>query len=133
MLYDGICGLCDRLLQFVLARDRRGVFRFASLQSPLGKEMVERFGGNSNELTSFYVVANYRSNGARMFGRSRAALFVAGALGWPWKAALSLRLLPAATLDRIYDLVARNRYRFFGRFEHCLIPPPEFRHRFIDR
>jgi predicted DCC family thiol-disulfide oxidoreductase YuxK len=94
--------------------------------------MVERFGGNPNELTSFYVVANYRADRARMFSRSGAALFVAGELGWPWKAMVLMRVLPTAILDRIYDVVARTRYRVFGRFEHCLTPRPEFRRRFID-
>jgi predicted DCC family thiol-disulfide oxidoreductase YuxK len=132
VLYDGVCGLCSHLLQFVLARDDRSVFTFASLQSPTGKAIVERFGGNSNELTSFHVVANYRADQARMLSRSGAALFVAGELGWPWKAAVLMRVLPTPVLDRMYDSVARTRYRLFGRFEQCLTPRPEFRSRFID-
>jgi predicted DCC family thiol-disulfide oxidoreductase YuxK len=130
--YDGVCGLCSRLLQFLLKHDRRAVFTFASLQSAVGRALVERFGGDPNELTSFYVLANYRADDARMFSRNSAALFVAGELGGPWKVAVLMRVLPTAILDRIYDVVARNRYRLFGRFEHCLIPRPEFRHRFID-
>jgi predicted DCC family thiol-disulfide oxidoreductase YuxK len=132
VLYDGVCGLCNRLLQFLLKHDRRGVFAFASLQSDVGKAMVARFGGDPDELTSFYAVANYRASHAQIFGRSRAALFVAGELGWPWKAAVALRVLPRPMLDRLYDAVARTRYRLFGRFDHCLIPPAEFRRRFID-
>ena len=83
----GICGLCSRLLQFLLRHDRRHVFSFASLQSPVGQSMVERNGGNPGELTSFYVIADYQTASSRVFTRSDAALFVAGALGWPWKAA----------------------------------------------
>jgi len=132
VLYDGVCGLCSRLLQFLLEHDHRAVFTFAPLQSPTGKATVEYFGGNPNELTSFYVLANYRAHHAQMFSRSTAALFVAGELGWPWKAAVLMRVLPTAILDRIYDVVARTRYRLFGRFEHCLTPRPEFRSRFID-
>jgi predicted DCC family thiol-disulfide oxidoreductase YuxK len=132
VLYDGVCGLCSHLVQFLLEHDHRSVFNFASLQSATGKAMVERFGGNADELTSFYVLANYRADHARIFSRSGAALFVAGELGWPWKVAVLLRVLPTAILDRIYDLVARIRYRLFGRFEHCLTPRPEFRRRFID-
>jgi predicted DCC family thiol-disulfide oxidoreductase YuxK len=94
--------------------------------------MVERFGGNPNELTSFYVLANYRADHARIFSRSGAALFVAGELGWPWKVAVLMRVLPTAILDRIYEVVARTRYRLFSRFERCLTPRPEFRRRFID-
>jgi predicted DCC family thiol-disulfide oxidoreductase YuxK len=132
VLYDGVCGLCNRLLQFLLAHDRRAAFTFASLQSAIGKSTVEHFGGNPDELTSFHVLANYRTGHARLLSRGRAALFVAGELGWPWKAAVLMRVVPTAILDRMYDVVARNRYRLFGRFEHCLAPRPEYRRRFID-
>ena len=132
VLYDGVCGLCSRLVQFLLEHDRRAIFLFASLQSATGKAMVERSAGNPHELTSFYVVANYRRDDARMFSRSRAALFVAGELGWPWKVAVLMRILPHAILDCAYDVVARNRYRVFGRREQCLTPRPEFRSRFVD-
>jgi predicted DCC family thiol-disulfide oxidoreductase YuxK len=132
VLYDGVCGLCSRLLQFLLAHDRRAVFTFASLQSATGKAMVERCGGNPHELTTFYVVANYRTGQARIFSRSRAALFVAAELGWPWRVAVLMRVLPTAILDGVYDVVARSRYRVFGRHEQCLTPRPEFRSRFVE-
>ena len=132
MLYDGVCGLCNRLLQFLLEHDRRAAFSFASLQSPAGRALVERFGGNPDELSSFHVVANYRASHARMFSRSSAALFVASQLGWPWKLAVLLRVLPAASLDRVYNVIARNRYRMFGRYEQCPTPRPEFRDRFVE-
>src|SRR6185503_10450477 len=94
VLYDGVCGLCNRLLQFLLAHDRRAVFVFASLQSAIGRSTVERFGGNPDDLSSFVVVANFRTERARMVDRARAALFVAGELGWPWKAAVLFRAVP---------------------------------------
>ena len=131
VLYDGVCGLCNSLLQFVLSHDRRGVFVFASLQSATGTAVIERLGGNPSELTSFYVWENYRTPGGRIFARGQAALFVAGQLGWPWKAAVMARVLPGAVLDRAYDVVARHRYRVFGRVEQCSIPRPEFRGRFV--
>ena len=132
VLYDGVCGLCSSLLQFLLTHDRRGVFAFASLQSRTGRTVVEHLGGDSADLTSFYVLANYRTDRRRTLARSKAALFVAGQLGWPWKAAVIARVLPGAVLDRAYDVIARNRYRVFGRFEQCLAPRPEFRGRFIE-
>jgi len=132
VLYDGVCGLCNRLLQFLLEHDDAAVFTFASLQSPVGRAMVERFGGDPDELISFYVVANYRAGGAQLLSRSSAALFVAGQLRWPWKAARLLRILPSAIREYIYNVIARNRYRVFGRYDQCLVPSPEFRHRFID-
>jgi predicted DCC family thiol-disulfide oxidoreductase YuxK len=133
VLYDGVCGLCSRLLQFLLVHDRARAFNFASLQSPTGQAFVGRFGGSLNELTTFYVVENYRAAGeARGLVKARAALFVAGTIGWPWKAACVFGVLPTALLDRLYDVVARNRYRVFGRYEQCLMPRPEYRDRFVD-
>lgn len=132
VLYDGVCGLCNRLLQFVLARDRRRVFNFAPLQSPTGRTVVERSGYNADDVASFCVFANYRSPEAVLLTKGRAALFVARALGWPWKAAGLFGVLPTALLDRLYDVVARNRYRVFGRQEQCLTPRPECRNRFVD-
>jgi predicted DCC family thiol-disulfide oxidoreductase YuxK len=132
VLYDGVCGLCNRLLHFVLVRDGHAVFRFASLQSNIGRAMVKRFGGNPDDLTTLYVVADYQSATARAFTRSRGALFIARRLGWPWKLALAFRVLPTAVLDRLYGLVASSRYRIFGRYEQCPIPRPEHRTRFID-
>jgi predicted DCC family thiol-disulfide oxidoreductase YuxK len=131
-LYDGVCGLCNKLVRFLLEHDRHAVFMLASLQSATGTALVKRFGGRPDELSTFYVVTDYRTAAARMLGRSDAALFVAGQLGWPWKAAAPLRMLPRAVRDGAYDLVARNRYRVFGRLDQCLVPPPESRHRFID-
>ena len=132
VLYDGVCGLCSRLLQFLLKHDHRAVFTFASLQSVTGRAIVERFGGNPHELTSFYVLADYRTRRARIFSRSSAALFVAGELAWPWKTAVLMRVLPTSILDRVYNLVAQNRYRVFGRYQQCLTPRPEFRGRFVE-
>ena len=132
VLYDGVCGLCNRLLQFLLRHDHRAVFNFASLQSATGKAIVARWGGNPDELTSFYVLADFRTPEARIFMRSDAALFVAGQLGWPWKVMRVAGILPRALLNRLYDVVARTRYRVFGRFEQCPIPRPEFRSRFVE-
>src|SRR5471032_1865900 len=99
VLYDGVCGLCNRLLQFLLTVDHCAVFDFASLQSPTGRAIVERAGGYPDELNSFYVSANYRTPRARIITKSEAALFVAGELGWPWKLTGLMRALPSGWLD----------------------------------
>jgi predicted DCC family thiol-disulfide oxidoreductase YuxK len=132
VLYDGVCGLCNRLLQFLLAVDHRAAFDFASLQSATGRAIVERAGGHPDDLNSFYVSANYRTPRARVITKGEAVLFVAGELGWPWKLTFLMRALPSGWLDRVYDLVARHRYRVFGRYERCLAPRPEFRNRFLE-
>jgi predicted DCC family thiol-disulfide oxidoreductase YuxK len=132
LLFDGYCGLCTAFVQFVLPRDPGGIFHFASLSSPEGRSMVGRHGGDPDDVSTVYVVADYQSPEPRALTRSRAALFVLGALGWPWKAATLFGVLPTGLLDHAYDFVARNRYRVFGRREHCLMPRPEWRDRFID-
>ena len=78
------------------------------------------------------VLVRYRSPAPQLLAKGRAALFVGVQLGWPWRAAGVLALLPTAILDLIYDVIARNRYRVFGRHERCLLPRPDFRSRFID-
>ena len=132
VLYDGVCGLCNRLTQFLLRHDLRRMFVYASLQSQVGQAMVRRFGGDPRELTTFYVIADYQSATARFFTRSDAALFIASQLGWPWRAAVVARCLPTTIRNYAYDAVARTRYRVFGRSDQCVIPPPEFRSRFLD-
>jgi predicted DCC family thiol-disulfide oxidoreductase YuxK len=132
VLYDGVCGLCNRLVQFLLATDHRAVFDFASLQGVTGTTIVEGAGMNSDELNSFFVLAHYRTGNSRVLAKSQAALFVAAELGWPWKLASLMRALPSAVLDRAYDLVARHRYRIFGHYDQCVAPRPEHRDRFLE-
>ena len=132
VLYDGVCGLCNHVLQFLLEHDRRGVFSFAPLQSATGKAMVTRCGGDPEDLTSFYVVADFRTPYARTVTKSDAALFVASHLCWPWKAACAAQVLPGPARDFLYDRVARSRYRVFGRYAQCLMPSEGVRKRFVD-
>ncbi len=94
--------------------------------------MVARWGGDPEDLSSFYVVADFRTPDARVVTKSDAVLFVAGSLGWPWKLARVAGALPKALRDRLYDVIARSRYRFFGRYEQCLIPSEESRSRFVE-
>ena len=133
VLYDGVCGLCNRLLQFLFKHDRGAIFRFASLQSATGRSTVAQWGGNPDELRSVYVVADFRTPHARAFTRSDAALFVAGELPWPWKFMRVGVIVPRPIRDLMYDAVARSRYRIFGRYEQCMIPGPELRRRFVDQ
>lgn len=132
LLYDGVCGLCSRILQFVLARDRQQVFSFASLQSTIGQSIAEQHGMHASELSTFFVVTDYQTVAPRVLTRSDAAIFVACALGRPWTSVRLLRFVPRSIRDRVYDAVARRRYRVFGRYDRCLVPSPELRHRFID-
>ena len=132
LLYDGVCGLCDRFVRFVLARDRRGRFRFAALQGPVGRDLVAGLGRDPDRLETVHVVVDYRSGTGPVLDRSAAALFVLGQLGWPWRLATILRRVPAGLRDRLYDRVAAHRYRLFGRHASCPVPDPRYRDRFLD-
>jgi predicted DCC family thiol-disulfide oxidoreductase YuxK len=132
ILYDGVCGLCNGLVQFVLARDPWGVFHFASLQSEQARRILAPYGRDAADLDTFYVLTGFRTDGAQLLEKSTAALFVLQHLGGPWRWARFLRNLPFGLRDWVYDRVARNRYRLFGRQETCPLPTPEVRSRFLD-
>jgi predicted DCC family thiol-disulfide oxidoreductase YuxK len=127
VLYDGVCNLCVGGVRFVMARDARARVRFASMQSPMGQRLLARFGLPVDELKTFVLI-----EGGTPFTRSTAALSVARYLDglWPWLYALIV--VPRPIRDAVYDWVARNRYRWFGRRDACLVPDPRFRDRFID-
>lgn len=132
VLYDGVCGLCNRLNNFVLPRDTRAVFDFASLQSAVGRSALQRFGRNPEDLNTFYLVTNYRSESPALLSKASAALFVMKKLGDPWRWLGLFGVFPSALLNRAYNLTARYRYWLFGRYESCLMPSAEYRKRFID-
>ena len=131
VLYDGVCGLCQGVCQFILARDRDGVFDFASLQSGIGRAWLERFGRDPHDLDSFCLITDYQTSPV-LHIKSRAALGVTARLGAPWRWLRAGRVLPQALSDWLYDLVARNRYQWFGRTDTCLLPSPDVRQRFLD-
>ncbi len=132
LFYDGTCGFCHGAVAFVLAQDRRGVFRFAALQSRAAAEALAPHGGVPADLTTLYVLAPARPGDTRLLSKARAALLVADELGWPWRAARVLGVLPGAWLDAGYDLVARHRHALFGRRDTCFVPRPDQRARFLD-
>ena len=132
ILYDGVCGLCNGLVQFVLARDRRGWFDFAALQSDIGRATLRKFGRDPDDLSTFALVTDYQ-RAPVLLTKSAAALAVSALLGQPWRAlAVIGRLFPRAFRDWWYDRVAAVRYRVFGRYDTCPIPSPEQRRRFLD-
>jgi predicted DCC family thiol-disulfide oxidoreductase YuxK len=132
LLYDGVCGLCNRLVRFVLPRDPAGVFHYAALQSELGRSTARRHGQDPDALDTFYVVSNYRSGSPAVLRKGRAALFVVKALGAPWSFVAALGFLPDGLLNAAYDLVATRRYRIFGRYDTCMLPSAKYRDRFDD-
>jgi predicted DCC family thiol-disulfide oxidoreductase YuxK len=132
LLYDGVCGLCNRLTQFVLRHDRSDRFRYASLQGSRAGDLLCRYQRDARDLDTVYVVADYGGPGERLLWKSRAILFVLGQLGGPWRLGGILGILPRPILDRAYDFIARRRYRWFGRYDSCPLPAPGVREKFLD-
>jgi predicted DCC family thiol-disulfide oxidoreductase YuxK len=119
--------LCTGTVLFVIRRDRRKLFRFASMQSPLGQQLLRRFGLPADDLKTFVLV-----EADRHFTKSTAALRVAARLGGLWRVVSLLAVIPAPIRDGVYDWVARNRYQWFGRLEQCLVPTADVLDRFVD-
>jgi predicted DCC family thiol-disulfide oxidoreductase YuxK len=133
ILYDGVCGLCNRLVQFLLKRDKRGRLRFASLQSDFAARVLTRHGIDPKDLDTVQVVLNYDQPDERIVNRSDAVLRAVAELGMPWKALAAMaRFVPRALRNVVYGFVARNRYSVFGKYDTCMLPDPDQRHRFLD-
>jgi predicted DCC family thiol-disulfide oxidoreductase YuxK len=128
-----MCALCGGTVQFVLRHDTGRLFDIAALQSRAARDALRRVHLAPDALDTLYVIANYESSAPSALERAPAVLFLAHALGWPWRAAGVLRILPAGVLNAAYNLIARTRYRIFGRRDQCLVPRPEDRDRFIDQ
>lgn len=129
LLYDGVCGFCNKSVQMILAKDKRGTMRFAPLQSKLGKEIVER---HHLENIDSVVFVDRASGKEKIAVRSSAALKISDYLGGWWRLFVVFKIVPRPLRDFFYDLFAKYRYRLFGKHESCLLPAPEVRARFID-
>ena len=132
VLYDGVCGLCNRLNQFLLKHDPHDRFRFASLQSNFAAAILLRHGANPSDLDTVYTVIDYGQPTERLLARSDAILYLLKQLDGIWKVGNVGRLLPRVLRDGIYNIVARNRYRVFGKHESCMLPDPKHRDKFLE-
>jgi predicted DCC family thiol-disulfide oxidoreductase YuxK len=132
VLYDGVCGLCNRLVQFLLKRDTHDRFHFASLQSDFTAQVLRRHGLDPADLDTVYVIRDFGQTRERLLARSDAVLFMLNRLGGIWRVTALGRVLPRALRDLVYKLVARNRYRVFGKHESCMLPAPQHRQKFLD-
>lgn len=133
MFYDGVCGLCNRLVQFLLKHDKNGRLRFASLQSDFAAKVLGRHGIDPKDLDTVNVVVNYDEPDERVLQRSDAVLRAGRELGGFWGTSSSIaRIVPRALRDLTYRIVAQNRYRVFGKYDTCMLPDPNQRSRFLD-
>ena len=118
VFYDGVCGLCDRVVRFLMDRDRGARLRYAPLQGRLAGRELRARGARPEDLDTIYVL----TSDGHLLHKSRAVLFLLRQLGPGWRALALLRVLPTFVTDVVYNLVARVRYRFFGRFDACRVP-----------
>jgi predicted DCC family thiol-disulfide oxidoreductase YuxK len=133
VFYDGYCGLCDRLVQFLLTRDTQGRLRFATLQGAVARQELVPAGHDPTDVDTVLVVARFGEPEQHVLARSRAVLHAVSRLGGFWAALAAVAcLVPASIADALYAAVARRRYRIFGRFDACPLPRPEWRERFLD-
>lgn len=127
ILFDGVCNLCNGSVQFILRRDPQARFRFASLQSEAGRRLVTEQGLDPEVLNSVILIED-----GRVYRESTAALRIARHMSGAWKLLRVLVLIPRPIRDAVYRLIARNRYRWFGKSETCWLPTPELRARFLS-
>jgi predicted DCC family thiol-disulfide oxidoreductase YuxK len=127
VLFDGTCNLCHGAVSFILDRDRRKRFRFASLQSAAGRCLWEQAGLPSDGSDTMALIED-----GRTFTRSTAALRIARQLTWPWPLVYALIAVPRFLRDGLYRWLASQRHRWLGKSDHCRVPRPELQDRFLD-
>ena len=127
IVFDGVCVLCTGSAQFVLKRDAGYAFRLTTAQSPLGQALLRHYGLDTEAFETNLVLID-----GRAYAKLDSVAAVCRRLGGAARLLSLLRLLPRPLADWLYDRIARNRYTLFGRTDHCMIPPPEWRDRFIE-
>lgn len=126
ILFDGVCNLCNGSVLFIIKRDPRSQFYFAALQSDFGNRQLKNFGLPATELNSVLLI-----KGGTLYQKSNAALEIAKQLSGLWPALYIFKIVPPFLRDGIYTWIARNRYRWFGKKDACMIPTPELKSRFL--
>jgi predicted DCC family thiol-disulfide oxidoreductase YuxK len=132
ILYDGVCGMCNRLVRAILPRDPEGLFRFATLQGEFAGALLARHNADRGQMETLYVVLAPGTPEERLLSYSDAALYIAARLRGPLRMARIFRVLPRALRNWLYGLIARRRYRWFGKYETCPLPEPQWKDRFLD-
>ena len=128
VLFDGVCNLCDGAVKFIIEHDKKDVFRFASLQSEIGQKLIAERGLNPEELDSVILI----EPGVAYYRKSTAALEISRELSGGYSLLKNFLALPEGFRDLLYDFVAKNRYKWYGKKESCMIPTPELKAKFLD-
>ncbi|WP_299537049.1 thiol-disulfide oxidoreductase DCC family protein [Ulvibacterium sp.] len=127
ILFDGVCNLCNSSIQFVIKRDKKDVFRYAALQSEIGQELIRERNIDTSKVDSIILI----DPGVAFYTKSDAALKIGRSFGGIWIILTVFNLIPRSLRDIVYDFVAKNRYRWFGRKDACMIPTPELKAKFL--
>ena len=128
ILFDGVCNFCNRVVNFVIKRDKKSVLKFAPLQSTEAKELLALQQEEASDSETFVFIENGRS-----YTRSTAALRVCRYLRGLWPLMYGLIVVPKFLRDGVYNWIARHRYGWFGKKESCMLPGPEIRSRFLNQ
>ena len=126
LLFDGVCNLCNSAVQFVIKNDKKKQFHFSSLQSDAAKEILLQFGETNLDLDSIILIIDEKK-----YSKSSAVLRVAKQLGGFYSIGIIFYIIPKFIRDKVYDFVAKNRYKWYGKRESCMLPSKELKNRFL--
>lgn len=128
ILFDGVCNLCNNTVQYIIKHDKKDMFMFAALQSDIGKQLFDKFNFDTSKIDSILLY----SNDTDLFSKSTAALKIAKNLKFPINLWSIFLVIPAFIRNSVYDYVAKNRYKWFGKRDNCMISTPEFKSKFLE-
>ncbi len=128
ILFDGVCNLCNASVQYVIRHDPHDRFRFASLQGKVGQQIISEHKIDTSKTDSILLY----SNDGQLWNKSTAALKIASKLGFPRNLAALFFIVPSFIRNGVYDYIAKNRYKWYGKKEACMIPTPELKSKFLD-
>lgn len=129
VLFDGVCNLCNGAVQYIIKRDKTDTFRYAALQSEIGEQLVAERAIDTSKVDSIILI----EPGVAYFTKSDAALEIGKSFGGAWKLLQLFVWIPKSIRDAVYDIVARNRYKWFGKKDACMIPTPELKAKFLEQ
>jgi len=127
ILFDGVCNLCDNVVQFIIRHDKKDVFRFVAIQSDLGQEIVKYIGVDTTKTDSILLYVP----GQAYYYKAEAAIKIARGMGGIYSLLTVFTILPMSLSNAVYDFIARNRYKWYGKKSECMIPTPELKSKFL--
>ena len=125
ILFDGLCNFCDQSVQFIIKRDKHAQYKFTSIQGDAGQEIIKKHNIPTG-IDSLILIEN-----DTYYYKSTAALRICKKLSGGWKLVSTLLIFPKPIRDSVYGIIAKNRYKWFGKKDQCILPPPEIRNRFL--